>query len=182
MTRYVKYISQTQVEFAPKNKGSILNYDLNIPLLLQDGYKQFKTVERPTTNRQYHVEYTETETKVKEVIVYDETQEEADEREYTQRETQFDKDFFITSLGYVRRSATMADGSQKDFLSDLLSEIALAVNGGATVPIITYNRPDFSEEVEDWTQYQNHVAVTAQFIQECLLQQQNDFIPVNLGE
>ena len=82
-------------------------------------------------------------------------------------------------MGYVRRSATMADGSQKDFLSDLLSEIALAVNGGATVPIITYNRPDFSEEVEDWTQYQNHVAVTAQFIQECLLQQQNDFIPTN---
>ena len=39
------------------------------------------------------------------------------------READFDKAFFNTSLGYVRRLVTMADGSHKDFLSDLRNMI-----------------------------------------------------------
>lgn len=78
--QYVKLIEGI-IEYPPKNKDNILNYNLNIALLIADGYKEFIEVERPITNRFYHIEYQENETSITEVIVYDETQEEADERE-----------------------------------------------------------------------------------------------------
>jgi hypothetical protein len=78
MTKYVKLINNV-LEYAPKNKGSILNYNLNVELMLADGYKPFVEVERPVTNRFYHIEYVETDV-ITETIVYDETQEEAEER------------------------------------------------------------------------------------------------------
>lgn len=96
-----------------------------------------------------------------------------------QREAEFDVEFFQTSLGYIRRSVTMANGSHKDFLSDLLPAIAASVQAGQTVNIIAYDKPDFTEEITDWTQYQHIVAVTPQFIQECFLQLGNDFLPIN---
>ena len=80
---YAKLIDN-KVEFAPKNKGSILNYDLDIEQMLADGYKLFVEVERPETNRLYHIGYEETADEILEVIVYDETQEEADAREAQQ--------------------------------------------------------------------------------------------------
>ena len=88
---------------------------------------------------------------------------------------EFHKEFFNTSLGYIRRSVSMADGSHKDFLSDLLPTIAMAVNMNTSVSIITYSEPDFTEPIEDWTQYQHIETVTTQFIQECFVQLQNDF-------
>ena len=94
------------------------------------------------------------------------------------RQAEFLKEFFLTSLGYIRRSVTMADGSHKDFLSDLLPVISMGVQGGQTVNIIAYEMPDFTTDVTDWTQYQHIQVVTPQFIQECFLQLQNDFIPV----
>lgn len=78
---YVKFINKTQIEYPPKNKGNIINYDLNIEAMIADGYKEFIQIERPETNRIYHIEYTETENDVTEIIVYDETQEEADARD-----------------------------------------------------------------------------------------------------
>lgn len=77
---YAKLIDGN-LEFAPQNKGSIINYNTNIELMKADGYKLFVEAERPVTNRRYHIEYNETEDEIQEVIVYDETQEEADERE-----------------------------------------------------------------------------------------------------
>ena len=95
------------------------------------------------------------------------------------READFNKAFFQTSLGYVRRSVTMADGSHKDFLSDLLPVISMGVQSGMPVNILTYDKPPFDHDIEDWTEYQNQVAVTAQFIQECFLQLSADFAPIN---
>lgn len=69
------------LEFAPQNKGSIINYNTNVELMIADGYKLFVEAERPITNRKYHIEYKETSTELREVIKYDETQKEADERE-----------------------------------------------------------------------------------------------------
>ena len=77
--QYVKLINNT-IEYAPKNKGSILNYNKDIELMTQDGYKPFYPIERPETKRGFHVEYDETDDKISEVLVYDETQEQADER------------------------------------------------------------------------------------------------------
>ena len=102
-----------------------------------------------------------------------------DEELAEQRETQFNAEFFQTTLGYIRRSVTMANGSQKDFLSDLLPAISASVQMGQTVNIIAYDKPDFSEDVTDWTEYQHIVAVTPQFIQQCFLQLSNDFLPIN---
>ena len=99
-----------------------------------------------------------------------------------EREEQFNKDFFQTSLGYVRRKVSMATGETKDFLSDLLPTISMGVQMGQPVTIITYNKPDFTQEITDWTVLQNVQTVTAEFVQECFLQLSNDFKPVNSEE
>lgn len=80
MTQYVKFISTTQIEYPPKNKGNVCNYDLDIQRLIADGYKELLQAEKPITNRMYHIEYTNNTNNVAEVIVYDETQAEADAR------------------------------------------------------------------------------------------------------
>ena len=102
-----------------------------------------------------------------------------EEKQAQKREAEFNKSFFNTSLGYIRRNVTMADGSRKDFLSDLLPVISMGVQGGLTVNILAYDKPSFDEDVTDWTQYQHQVAVTPQFIQECFLQLSADFAPIN---
>ncbi len=105
--------------------------------------------------------------------------EEYEQEQYDRREAVFHKEFFNTSLGYIRRSVTMANGSHKDFLSDLLPTIAMAVNTNTPVTILAYDQPDFTKPVTDWTQYQHAETVTAQFVQECFMRLQNDFIPQN---
>lgn len=102
-----------------------------------------------------------------------------EQEQATKRQIEFSKAFFNTSLGYIRRSVTMADGSHKDFLSDLLPVISMGVQSGTPVNILTYDKPPFDKDVEDWTEYQHQVVVTPQFIQECFLQLSNDFLPIN---
>ena len=118
---------------------------------------------------------TETETALES---WGETEEEIEEK----REAEFNKSFFQTSLGYVRRSVTMADGSHKDFLSDLLPVISMGVQAGTLVNILTYDKPPFDIDVTDWTEYQHQVVVTPQFIQECFAQLAADFAPINTEE
>lgn len=105
-----------------------------------------------------------------------------EEKQAAKREVEFNKAFFNTSLGYIRRSVTMADGSKKDFLSDLLPVISMGVQSGTAVNILTYDKPPFDEDVTDWTEYQHQVVVTPQFIQECFLQLSADFAPINEEE
>ena len=102
-----------------------------------------------------------------------------EEKQAAKREAEFNKAFFNTSLGYIRRAVTMADGSHKDFLSDLLPVISMGVQGGQAVNILTYDKPPFDEDVTDWTEYQHQKVVTPQFIQECFIQLSNDFLPIN---
>lgn len=117
---------------------------------------------------------------VKNGVFVKRTQEEYEEIKKEKRQAQFNKEFFSTSLGYVRRTVSMQfTGEKKDFLSDLLPTISIGVSAGQTVRIITYTQPSFDEDVEDWTQYQNTVTVTPQFIQECFLQLQADFGVLN---
>lgn len=95
-----------------------------------------------------------------------------------ERQAQFNKDFFNTSLGYIRRKVTMATGETKDFLSDLLPTISMGVQMGQPVTIITYKEPDFTQEEIDWVTLQELKEVTSAFVQECFLQLSNDFKPV----
>ena len=102
-----------------------------------------------------------------------------EQEEAERREAEFNKAFFNTSLGYIRRSVTMADGSHKDFLSDLLPVISMGVQAGQSVNILAYDAPPFDEDVTDWTEYQHQKIVTTQFISECFLQLSADFAPIN---
>lgn len=169
--KYVKYINEQTVEYPPKNKGDILNYNLDFEQLILDGYKEL--VEAPKEEgKEYILSYVDTEEQVIEIAT-EVTPEDIAHR----REQQFNKEFFNTSLGYIRRAVTMKDGSKKDFLSDLLPTIAIAVNSGVSVSIIAYNKPEsFMEEITDWTQYQHIEMATAQFIQDCSLQLNRDFV------
>lgn len=91
------------------------------------------------------------------------------------KQAKFEKDFFETSLGYIRRKVTMQNGETKDFLSDLLPVISIGFSSGQDISIITYSIPDFSETEIVWENYQERKLVTSLFIQECFLRLNNDF-------
>ena len=107
--------------------------------------------------------------------------EEYEQAQIQAKQAQFNQEFFLTSLGYIRRKVSMSTGETKDFLSDLLPVISMGIQTGQTVPIITYSLPDFTQELT--TEYleslQTVKNVTAQFVQECFLQLSNDFMPVS---
>lgn len=102
-----------------------------------------------------------------------------EKKQAQKREDNFNAQFFNTSLGYIRRAVTMANGTHKDFLSDLLPAIAASVQAQQTVNLIAYEQPPFDEDITDWKPYQHIVQATPLFVQECFLQLGNDFLPIN---
>lgn len=66
MTQYAKYISNTEIEFPPKNKGNIINYNLDYEQLIEDGYKEFIPAEKEI-GKAYAITYVDLEDKVKEI-------------------------------------------------------------------------------------------------------------------
>ena len=66
MTEYVKFISETQIKHAPRNLGSICNYNLNENLLIKHGYKPLIKQEKP--NKPFRITYKETKENVEEVV------------------------------------------------------------------------------------------------------------------
>ena len=77
--KYVKFISETQIEYPPVNKGSIANYNLDIDLLIQDGYKPLQEAQKPEDN-DYVLTYQETPEAVIEIVTVP-TPEEKEQRE-----------------------------------------------------------------------------------------------------
>ena len=100
--------------------------------------------------------------------------EEKKRREEQQRRDYWYINFFQTSLGWVRKKATMKDGSVDNFLTDDLPLLAIAFEKGAEAKVIVYATPDFTQEI-DILALQSYVDVTPQFIMECLLEKQNEF-------
>ena len=101
---------------------------------------------------------------------------EHEQQQAEEREQQFKKDFFCTSLGWIRREVAMKTGKKKDFLTDLVPVISLGVSSGQQVNIITYREPDYTQEVVDWEALQEIKQATPQFLQECLNQVNIDFV------
>ena len=99
-----------------------------------------------------------------------------EQEQVAKRREQFKKDFFYTSLGWIRREVTMKTGKKKDFLTDLVPVISLGVSSGQQVNIITYREPDYTQEVVDWEALQEVKQATPQFLQECLNQVNIDFV------
>lgn len=112
--------------------------------------------------------------KIQDGVVVEKTGEEIAQA----RQAIFEEEFFLTSLGYIRRKVSMSTGETKDFLSDLLPAISMGVQMGQTVPILIYNTPDFTQEVtpEYIISLQEAKNATAAFIQECALQLSADFV------
>lgn len=81
------------------------------------------------------------------------------EEEAEKEDAEFNKQFFNTTLGYVRRAVTMKDGSVKSFLTDILPMLVVGV------PVLVYDR-----ELN-----QTRVQVTEVFINECKQQLYKDF-------
>ena len=94
-----------------------------------------------------------------------------------QRKDSFERAFFNSSLGYIRRKVNMATGETKDFLCDLLPAISTGITLGQQIPIITYNQPDFSNDLT--LEYLESLQVvkyaTKEFCTECALQISTDF-------
>lgn len=93
------------------------------------------------------------------------------------RQAEFNTEFFKTSLGWIRRKVSMKDGSQKDFLSDLLLQIKAGIELGQQVEIITYKLPDFTKSItEDYMHtLQEKKTATLDFVKECLMRTVADF-------
>lgn len=160
MTKYAK-LKDGVIEFAPVNftveNSTYLNFNKSVELMVEYGYKKFIEAQRP----EYPciISYEETSDEIREVITRDAEREAAIAQ---QRQEELQRQFFNTSLGYVKRTVTMKDGSNKDFLSDILP---LLEEG---VPILTYS----AEGV------QSKVNVTQEFINECKNQLLVDFYGV----
>lgn len=91
------------------------------------------------------------------------------------RENKFNEEFFLTSLGYIRRKVTMQDGTTKDFLTDLLPLMKIGV------PILAYDKPDFTNEITEaeFVKLQKQVIITETFLEECQAQVIIDFYGFN---
>lgn len=153
-----------------------------------------EVIEEPTENEEPEIEYgevTETvityteETRVRDIeeeyieayYVKDpepEDPEERKKREAKEREESFKKQFFETSLGWIRKKATMKDGSVDNFLTDDLPLLEIGLRNGFVAKAIVYSTPDFTIDF-NILDYQSYVEVTPQFIGECLQEKQSEF-------
>ena len=66
MTKYAKLIDETTIEFPPKNKGGIINYNLSPELLVEDGYKEFIEANKEI-GKSYNITYSETQNTITEI-------------------------------------------------------------------------------------------------------------------
>lgn len=82
-----------------------------------------------------------------------------EEEKQAEEDAEFNRQFFNTTLGYVRRAVTMKDGSTKSFLTDILPMLVVGV------PVLVYTRD----------LVQTRVQVTEAFINECKQQLFRDF-------
>ena len=102
-----------------------------------------------------------------------------EQEEAEKREEEFKKEFFSTSLGWIRRKPTLADGTEDDFLNNDLPLLAIGLMTGSNPVLpIAYQTPDFTQEFT--TEYMESLQVknqpiTQQFIAECSQVKMKDF-------
>lgn len=147
MTKYVK-LNGNILEYAPVNNGAILNYNLNVNLMVKDGYKELVEPEAP--DYRYTIEYKETDTQIiKEYIEIKELEETADERK-----AKFNSEFLTTSRGAFRlHPKGFANALQAiDFIDKQVEKVG-SVTEQIAGQVIFYQIPDFTiaeQCTEDW--------------------------------
>ena len=147
MKKYGKLINNV-LEYAPKNKGSILNYNLDEDRMIQDGYKE--VIEPSIPDYQYTVKYEESETLI--TIKYVKIE---DNHDYSKdREDLFKSQFIQTSKGWFRlQPKGFANAQQAIDFADRRIEKAGAITNEIANQIIFYKAPDFTKEeecTEEW--------------------------------
>ena len=68
MKQFAKYISQTEIEFPPVNKGSISNYNIAEDLLIADGYKEYIPYGPYPEDGLYTITYLELDDRIEEIV------------------------------------------------------------------------------------------------------------------
>ena len=66
MTEYAKFISETQIKYAPRNLGSICNFNKNPEVMLAHGYKPLIVASKPPAP--HKITYKETAENIEEVV------------------------------------------------------------------------------------------------------------------
>ena len=102
-----------------------------------------------------------------------------EETKRQEREDGFKKEFFETSLGWIRRKPTLADGSEDDFLNNDLPLLAIGLTMGSPVVLpVAYRLPDFTRELTPEYMVSLQILnqlITPQFLQECMQVKMKDF-------
>ena len=112
--RFAKLIDEHYIEFAPKNKGNIFNYDLDEDLMRADGYKLFvEGTKEP--GKKYHEHFEETDDTITRVYT------EFTPEEYAQEERQRIDQLILTPSDVER---ALYYGLEMDF-EDLKALIAV---------------------------------------------------------
>lgn len=148
--------------------------------ILSSGYEpmgdSFISIE---VTKELHDDYVEHRNKYKydngEIVINQNYEQE----EAQKREEQFNKEFFNTSLGWIRRKPTLADGTEDDFLNNDLPLLAIGLMTGSNPVLpIAYQTPDFTQEFTkeymESLQVKNQ-PITQQFIAECSAVKMRDF-------
>ncbi|MBR1625512.1 MAG: hypothetical protein IJ681_00040 [Bacteroidales bacterium] len=115
MTLYAKFINENQIKYAPTNKGSIFNYDLDIEAMTNDGYKPVIQAERPDNDRNYFITYAESNENITEIITYLETEKEYQNRKNNEN-IQLDIDLLNSQIRDIdlKRIRAICEPSIKD--------------------------------------------------------------------
>lgn len=102
-----------------------------------------------------------------------------EETKRQEREDGFKKEFFETSLGWIRRKPTLADGTEDNFLNNDLPLMAIGLTMGTPVVLpVAYNLPDFTRELTPEYMVSLQILnqlITPQFLQECMQVKMKDF-------
>lgn len=64
--RYAKIINGN-LEYAPKNKGAVSNFDQDVAAMLSDGYMPIMPAVRPDDGQEYRLSYEQTGSQIREV-------------------------------------------------------------------------------------------------------------------
>lgn len=121
MTKYVKFISESKIEYPPINKDGIINYNQDIHRLKMDGYKVLEEVSKPIPDDS-HIEYQEFFDSVKEILI-EPTEEQRFEslRSGKLAEYESNRDVFLAAPVFYKDLDWDSDLDQKTNLSFRLS-------------------------------------------------------------
>lgn len=153
--QYVKYISKYEILPAPKNYEGILNFNTNIDLMLEKGFKPLHKAERPTDDTIYTVSYKRYAKYIQEVIIT-ETEEHKAERhkkEFEEKfmETSYEKDGVKGWLRQIPRGYSDVATAMSIINSIIVAQGQLTPQVASM--IIFYEAPDFTkpeECTEEW--------------------------------